>query len=223
MKKLLMSISVLVVLIFGGCATSSPPKPGDSTKPIANQALAAPAIDLAQGYLSSKMITEYILPAAKSGINIQMGGETINKSNVGEYQLKYQSRLLTYRKAIKQRGYKTISGKYRASTTESCARVRSSWVGLNDIKIIQDGFDAQVIASTIHEGTKVSLKNQAAIVESSIVLQDAMNTDYFFRGVIKDKRIEIKPDVSVLRSWPKWAGPPSKKDLENCTITLKKK
>ena len=47
-----------------------------------------------------------------------------------------------------------------------------------------------------------------------------MNSDYFFRGTIKHNEIEIKPDASVLRSWPKWAGPPSQKDLENCTITL---
>jgi hypothetical protein len=60
----------------------------------------------------------------------------------------------------------------------------------------------------------------AAIVDSSIVIQDSMNTGYYFEGKIKNKQIEIKPNVSVLRSWPEWAGPPAQNDIENCTITL---
>lgn len=191
-----------------------------------NQALAAPAIDLAQSYLSVRFVTQYVLPAAEKGVNIQIGNEAINKSNVEEYQRRYQEQLSTYREAIKQRGYKTISGAYRGKATEACTRIQSAWVGLiregraSGIEITQNGFDAQVIVSIEHEGKKLSLRNQAAIAESSIALQDEMNSDYFFRGTIKHNEIEIKPDVSVLRSWPKWAGPPSQKDLENCTITL---
>jgi hypothetical protein len=60
------------------------------------------------------------------------------------------------------------------------------------------------------------------LVEYGIALQDAMNSDYFFRGTIKNDTIEIQPDVSVLQTWPKWAKPPSQQDLETCIVTLTK-
>jgi hypothetical protein len=199
---------------------------GTVPQPTLNQALEAPPIDLAQGYLWVKFVTQDVLPAAGNGVNIQLGGEAINTSNVEEYQRRHQERLSIYREAIKQRGYKTISGSYGGKTTEACARIQSAWVSLIregravGIETTLDNFDAQVIVSTEHEGKKLSLANLAAIAESSIALQDAMNSDYFFLGTIKQNQIEIKPDVSVLRSWPKWSGPPSQKDLENCLITL---
>lgn len=201
-------------------------RPGGSVEPTISQALAAPAIDLAQSYLSAKFMTQ-MFHLVKGGGAIQIGGqETITKSNVEEYQRRYEQRLSTYREAIKQRGHKTVSGAYRGKTTEACARIRSAWVGsiregrASGIEITQDGFDAQVIVSIEHEGKRLSLRNRAAIAESGIALQDEMNSDYFFVGWIKDKEIELKPSLSVLRSWPQWAGPPSREALENCTITL---
>lgn len=198
-------------------------------EPTVSQALAVPAIDLAQSYLQVKFVTEVLLPAAEKGVNITLltpiGSEALNK-NVEQYKRKYQGRFSTYREAIKQRGYRTISGTYRGKTTEACARIKSAWVGsiregrASGIEITQDGFDAQVIVSIEHEGKKLSLRNQVAIAESGIALLDEMNSDYYFVGRIKDKEIELKPSVSVLRSWPQWARPPSREDLENCTITL---
>ena len=216
----------LIALCVVACASTSCATMSTVPQPTLNQALAAPASDLAQGYLSVKLITQHVFPAAEKGVTIQLGNETINKSNVEQYQRRYQERLSIYREAIEQRGYSIIAGTYRGKTTEACARIHSAWVGLisegraNGIEIVQDDFDAQVIVSTEHEGKKLSIRNMAAIAESSIALQDAMNSDYFFLGRIKNKQIEIKPDASVLRSWPRWAGPPSKKDIENCIITL---
>ncbi|NIN36194.1 MAG: hypothetical protein GTO60_14290, partial [Gammaproteobacteria bacterium] len=65
-------------------------------------------------------------------------------------------------------------------------------------------------------------ENQAAIVESAMIIRDGINSSYFFRGQVKNKQIIIKPDPSVLETWPNWAGPPSRKDLKKCKITLDK-
>jgi hypothetical protein len=195
-------------------------------EPAMKRALAAPAPELAQGYLAVKFIVQAVLPMAKMGAVVHLGSETINKSNVDKYERKYERRLSTYREAIKQRGYQTISGTYQGKATEACARVHSMWAQLivekrtSSIEITQDGFDAQVVVSTEDEGRKIGLRNRAAVAESGIALQDGMNSDYYFRGTIEQGRIELKPDVSVLRSWPNWAGPPRQKDLENCTVTL---
>lgn len=219
---------ILVLLVAVGCTTPSVRNTASDVtekEPTLNKALDAPAWALAQGYLWVKSFMP-ILSAADAGATIQLSGETITKSNVEEYRGRYEKQFSLYREAIKQRGYKTISGVYKGETTESCARINSLWVGVihersqSTIEIAQDGIEAQVVIKVKHEGKELVLKNQAVIVESAISVVDAMNSDYFFQGEIQDHVVVIKPNLSVLDTWPKWAGPPSRSDLEGCTITL---
>lgn len=195
-------------------------------EPNLKDALEAPAGDLAQGYLWVKS-TLLSLSVVDAGVTLQLPGEAITKNNVEEYRGRYEKRLSLYREAIEQRGYKTISGAYKGETTESCSRIKSPWVsfihgqGQNEIEITQNGIEAQVVVKANQEGKELSLKNPAVIAESAISVVDGFNSDYFFRGDIKDQAIVIKPILLVLDTWPDWAGPPSRADLENCTITLK--
>ena len=195
---------VLAVAICGALPCYAAEPESEATR---NRALSAPAADLAQGYLWVKMMTAMMPPASKEG-------------------KMYQERLSIYRDAIKQRGYKNIAGAYRGKATESCARIRSTWAGLvlkhgaDSIPITQDGFEAKITIALEHKGEKVDFDIPGIIVESSIVLQEPLNSDYFFQGVIKDRKIEFKPDAAVLRTWPQWAGAPDRKDLKRCTITL---
>lgn len=193
-------------------------------EPTLRMALEAPAWALAQSYLSVKSMMHFV-SAAQAGATIQMQGETINKSNAEEYRGRYEKRLTIYGEAIKQRGYETISGTYKGKTNESCGRIQSVFGlihegGHTGIEIAQNGLEAQLVIKVKYDGKEISLKNPAAIAESAISVLDAMNLDYFFRGEIKDRVIVIKPNLSVLDTWPKWAGPPNRSDLENCTITL---
>lgn len=213
------------ILAIAICSVLSSYAGGSEFQATSSRALTAPAADLAQGYLWIKMVTEKMLPAAKMGASFHLPDATITKSNVEKYEKVYQERLSIYRDAIKQRGYKTIAGAYKGTATESCERIGSTWAdlvltGTEPIEITQDGFEAQLIISTEYEGKKVSFPIQAIIVESSILLQEPLNSNYFFRGVIKDREVEFKPDASVLRTWPQWAGPPKPTDLERCAITL---
>lgn len=195
-------------------------------EPNLKDALDAPAGDLAQGYLWVKSILLF-LSNVDVGVTLQLPGETITKNNVQEYRGRYEKRLTLYREAITQRGYKTISGTYKGETTESCARIKSPWVSLiqlqeqSGIEIVQNGIEAQIVIKIKQEGEELSLKNQAVIAESALSVVDEFNSDYFFRGDIKEQEIVIKPILLVLDTWPDWAGPPSQSDLENCTITLK--
>ncbi len=188
-------------------------------------ALEASAADLAQAYLTTKTRLAF-LDIAVPGITIIHLGETINKDSAEGFRARDEKLLSVYKQAIMQRGYKSFAGAYRGVTTESCARIKSSWVGIvhereqSGIEITQNGIDAQLILRGKRKDKEVSLENEAAIAESSIAILDAMNSDYLFRGELKDQTIFIKPDPKVLDTWPKWAGPPSRRDLENCTITL---
>lgn len=213
---------VVVLSLFGSSFSFD----AAAEEPTLKKALDAPAWALAQSYLSMKTVVHF-LSAADAGATIQLPGETITQSNMEESRRRYEKRLSLYGEAIKQRGYKTISGAYKGETTESCARIKSLWVGVihergqSGIEIAQDGMEAQLVIRVKHEGEALSLKNEAAIAESAISVLDAMNSDYFFRGEIKDQVITIKPNLSVLDTWPEWADPPSRSDLENCTITLR--
>ena len=189
------------------------------------QAMMAPADDLAVSYLWVKFIAD-IIPHPQGGGTLNIGGEEITPENAEEYRQKYDKRLKLYKEAIKYRGYKTIAGSYLSKTSKSCARIQSSWVSLLHeasnpvVEIEQDGFDALIVIKAVYEGNELASENQAAIAESAVAILDAMNSDYYFRGLIKDNNIQIRPDISVLGSWPKWANPPKRKDLEKCTITL---
>jgi hypothetical protein len=195
-------------------------------EPTLQDILKVPASALAQDYLRVQLILGF-LPLARGGVTIQLPGETITQSNVEEYRVRYEKRLSLDGEAIKQRGYKTISGTYKGETTPSCANISSPWVGIiqkqnqSEIEIVQKGMEAQLIVRLNREGKEMSLQNPAAIAESAISIVDEMNSDYFFRGEIQNQAIVIKPNLSVLDTWPKWASPPTRSDLENCTITLK--
>lgn len=194
-------------------------------EPTLQDILKVPASTLAQDYLRVQLILGF-LPLARGGVTIQLPGETITQSNVEEYRVRYEKRLSLDGEAIKQRGYKTISGTYKGEATESCANIGSPWVGIiqknqSEIEIVQKEMEAQLIVRVKREGKEFSLKNPAAIAESAISIVDEMNSDYFFRGEIQNQAIVIKPNLSVLDSWPTWASPPRRSDLENCIITLK--
>ena len=189
-------------------------------------ALKVPAYDLARSYFHSKMMIERLLPAARAGATIVTPGGEINQENAGEYEREYHERLSAYAEVITHRGYKDLSGSYQSRTTKSCGRIQSHWVGLihedsaSGIEIRQDGFEAQLIVKIKSGGKEFSVENPAIIVEAAIFVLDAMNSEYGFRGKVKGEAILLKPDVSVLKTWPGWAGPPRKKDLKKCTITL---
>lgn len=218
-----------IALAIALCSSAPRPAVAGTNEPTLDRALNAPAADLAQGYLWVRFTLRYLIPAAKKGVRVHIGAETIDKKNVDEYERRYGSRLDTYRRAIHQRGYKTIAGHYRGEATQACTQAGSVWASLiaadraNDVEITQTGFEARLIVTARHNGARIHVDNAAAIVESSMVVHDRMHSDYFFRGKITDKGIRIKPVLSVLRAWPKWAHPPSRKALENCVVTLVKR
>jgi head-tail adaptor len=212
---------VILSILISGCSEQL-----IKTEPTLQDALDASASDLALSYLSMKHTVRFVAIGERATVTI--GNITINKDNVAEYKAKFEGRLSLYEKAIRQRGFKTVAGLYKGEATESCVRTNAIWAALiqkqsqKAIEITQEVMDAQVVITVEQEGKEISLKNPAAIAESAIAVNEATNSDYYFRGEIKNKVIVFRPDVSVLNTWPKWAKPPSRRDLEECIITLER-
>jgi len=218
------------VLLGAGCSSTV-----TKEEPTQNDLLKAPAANLAQSYLVAKTRLRLVERQVKFGsfggsgarFTLKTGGEMIDKDNVDEYLAKYQKQLSLYEEAIRQRGSNDLSGMYQGEATESCSRINSIFAAAiqgqkqGAIEIRQNNMNALLVVSVLQDGGEFDVSNPAAVVESALAVIDAANSDYYFRGQFNNDVIEIKPDVSVLKTWPKWANPPSRSDLEKCVITLK--
>ena len=189
-------------------------------------ALGAPAADLIQGYMFTKMVVDGLIPMAEMGITVYAGNEKITERNAESMRTKFQARLDIYSQAINQRGYAQIAGRYRGTSTDECDRAGIFWLGsigsdeIQDISIFQDGIELTMTLSVLHENDLFDLDIGGYIVESSLILMDPLNSDYHVFGVVSQNQIELRPDPRVLEGWPGWAAPPKKKDVKNCRVRL---
>ena len=219
-----------IVLFGAGCSSDL-----IKEEPTQNDLLKAPAANLAQGYLVTKTRLRIIERQVKFGsfsgsgarFILKSGGETIDKDNVDEHLAKTQKQLSLYEEVIRQRGSNDLSGIYQGEATESCSRSNSIFAATiqarkhGAIEIRQNNMNALVVVSVLQDDGEFDVSNPAAVVESALAVIESTNSDYYFRGQFNNDVIEIRPDVSVLNTWPKWANPPSRSDLEECVITLK--
>ena len=224
-------LGLVAVLLAIGCST------GAETKTrIQKDVSGVHSEDLAQGYLAVKTSLEHLNKFVKAGafsgsgasFMIKIRGEVVNKDNVNEYLGKFQRQFSVYEEAIMERGFADVTGKYQGEATKSCAKSNSLFAGaiqqklVTGIDIRQEGIDAQFSISLKLEGKDSSIGTGAAIAETAIAVIEPTNSDFYFLGEIRDRTILLKPDVSVLKTWPGWANPPSQSDLELCVVKLER-
>ena len=212
-------------------------------EPSLNVALEAPAVELAQSYLWLKVLGEWFELSGKETLPLE--GDIDEYRRKEEYRRKHEKWLPIYSEAIEKRGYKTISGTYKGEYTESCERIyypkggmaitsflfslqpevqRSELIG---IEIMQQGKDAMV-DYIFEEELAWLLEYPVVVVESAISIFDwvhplafdSIELSFFFRGEIKNQKIIVKPDLSVLERWPAGYDIPGRHDLINCTVTF---
>ena len=198
---------------------------GGGGEPTLQDALDVPAVGLSQGY---RQMESYLdsLSLAEGGSTIQTPEGTIDQGNVQQYRERFEARLAIYRAAIEQRGYESFAGNYDASATESCSRAGSAWAGLvsegavRGVEIVQEGFAIQLMTRFELNGEIQSIETQPVAVESVMTFDDFGNSDYSLVGEIEDGKIVVKPDDRVLDTWPQWANPSKRDDLNDCRVTL---
>ena len=91
---------------------------------------------------------------------------------------------------------------------------------VSQVRIDQDKIEATFEVFFDHEGRQGTLRNRAAVVESSIAIADSMNSDSFSTGSLEGSELVVRPDVRVLDSWPEWAGRPQEEDVLGCAVIL---
>lgn len=195
-------------------------------EPTLEDALAAPAADLIQSYMFTHSVVHSSIPMAEMGVTVHLGSEKITERNAAKKLKKYQRRLDIYTEAINQRGFDNVMGRYVGQSTKSCEHSGAFWLGsigtdsVRDIVIAQDWAGITVTLTMVEQGEAFDFEVSGFVLESSLVLMDPMNSDYYIRGEVLDGRIELRPDPRVVDAWPAWAGPPDRADVENCRVDL---
>lgn len=196
-------------------------------------ALEASPDDLGVAYLVALNLIE-MTEIAGGGIQIHTPEGVIDERNAPRKRKEFQSRLDIYHEAIFERGFDDFSGQYSvASVSPSCAKSGSLWLSgpvegaFESYTIAQEEFTLTLTLSlALKPGMQTDLGSfelEGVAVESSLALADPINSDYFLKGRLLDGRLEIRPRLDVLDGWPKWAGPPEKRDLERCVLVLQRK
>jgi hypothetical protein len=232
----------LAVVLGSTLAIAAPTQPAGGKASIAQQEDADPELvaaalqaspgDLGLSYLANRSLIR-MADLVGGGIQIHTPQGVIDESSAAKQKQEGERRLRAYREAILQRGFENFSGTYKvASVTPSCADTGSLWLGgavegiLEEYVFSQESFELVLsITPKIEPGTMDDVGTfdlEGVVVESAILIEDPFNSDYFIEGEGFGDRIELKPNLNVLKSWPKWAGPPKKRDLERCKLVLMK-
>lgn len=196
------------------------------------KAMNASAEDLGMAYLVNQSLIK-MTEMASAGIQIHTADGIIDDRTAAQKRKEFERRLQIYRDAMMLRGFEDFTGKYSvASVKSACAKSGSLWLSgsaekaFKDYEIVQDGFSVKLTLKINPEAGAPSANGAFALegvaVESTLVIEDPINSDYYIKGFLKDGRLEIRPRLEVLNGWPEWASPPKKRDLERCILVLQR-
>lgn len=199
---------------------------------LSQKALEIPPEDLGAAFLANQTMIE-LIELATRGIRIHTPDGVIDEKTASEKRAEFERRQEIYAAAILQRGFQDFSGKYSlASVTQACARSGSLWVSgalegaFDAYEIVQSGFRLELavtLADKLAQSDDIGvLELEGVVVESTMVLADPLNSDYFLEGKGANDRIEIRPRLDVVDAWPEWAGPLKRRDLERCILVLER-
>jgi hypothetical protein len=218
---LLCWVALLGCVLGGAMAVSKSFSPPPSAKTVA----AASSLDLAISYDGVRQLYAF-LPMVESGMTIHTPEGKVTRGNVAKIRRNLEERLAVYRTEIESRGYVELSGVYSVRVTPPCAHTQS-WLimiesqSAEEVEISQITFEFKLSHKISHEGRQFNNVMEGVVVEDQISFRDSMNSDFVFIGSVEGRTITIRPDTdAVLASWPNWAGPPKRKDLNACVVTL---
>ncbi|SFP98525.1 hypothetical protein SAMN05216419_10423 [Nitrosomonas cryotolerans] len=152
------------------------------------KALVAPPEMLALSYLAvsyNLKLAEQAHFGATVHIIEQHKPVIIDISNAKTYITLFEERPSIYASAIQHRGFQQLATEYVAEVSHGCETV-----GFLEGKIVfdQDKFALQVAHGFFQE----KLKHRGIVVESALVIENAMNPEIIFIGKIQQDRIELE-------------------------------
>jgi len=220
LRRRSLSIVCVVSLVLTSCAILH------AQEPTLEIALSIPAFELARKYSDASSLEQFLV-LAEGGATVQTPEGTITSDNVMEYRERIEGRINVYRSAIEERGFSKLPRALRLdSSTKECKRVGSGWAGLllesdlETIEVAQTGYAAELVTKVDFSGVKREISQPVTVVETALAMTDYSNSSYTWIGRLSSSKIEFRPALENLDSWPDWASPPKKKDLEKCLIVL---
>jgi hypothetical protein len=173
------------------------------------------------------LILEQFLILADSGSTIQTPNGAITDENVADVRLALEGRMGVCAAAIQVRGQTALPRHVTVlSSAGACKNVGSSWADVVSEDLVQgietnlEEFPGILSTTIMIDGRDKSVEQPFVQVESALAMMDYSNTSYIWLGTVSGDRITFRPDVRVLDSWPEWAAPPKKKNLEKCRIEV---
>jgi hypothetical protein len=199
------------------------------------QAMRAPAKNLASAYVSVQSILDVYLPMVDAGATLILADGVVDASNLSWTRQDYASRKRAYERAIERRGSAAVGGTYRVGMSDGCKASGSLFAAALEanaftaVNISQKGatvtlrFRINSRLTGAPAGADRNLEVFGAVVESSVVLVDPVFHDYTFEGYLAGDMLVLRPDAdAVLARWPVWSAAPVRQSLDSCSIVLER-
>ena len=192
-----------------------------------DDALTAPAGNLAEACIYLEQMIEQHVPFAEAGTEVHTNEGTITQDNAAEYRAMFAADLEIIHKAIGMRGRIDVAGSYTATATESCERIGSTLGGLvleaedAAIGIAQDEYRVVLELTVPGDDDPLTVTFPGIIVESMFLVSDPMYLNYRYIGWRHDNGyLVVRPTPGIMAYWPEWANPPEEQDILDCALTL---
>lgn len=189
--------------------------------------VSAPAAEVATSYRNVRQWIQ-LLRLAEMGMNVVMGGRTVNADNVAAVRAELTERIALLRAAVAQRGRAELAGTYRAQANRACGRIPSFWAQgvrehvIRDVTLAQDAGEIRLAQDVVLKGESRRVEITGVIVDSAIAFTDPLNSDFGFVGELSAGTIVVRPEVeAILAAWPAWVEPPSREHLAECAVRLR--
>ncbi len=187
---------------------------------------AASSEDLATSYREQLQITSHFALVEEGG-TLHLPNQIVSRDNLEQVKVEVADRMAAVGAAITDRGYATVAGTYVPKATSECKRIPSGWAGsiasgaVSRITVSQDTFELLLVQQFTIEGESGTYEIKGVIVDSTIVFDDMMNSDFGLVGQAAGGTIKVRPQVDqILAAWPSWVKAPNRKDLSRCEVTL---
>lgn len=192
-----LTVLLLCLLVVAACAPAQSEE--GLTHPTSEQALEAPPAHLALGYLATRSTLDMI-EFARAGGTVQTPEVTINASNAETYAARYTERLATYTAAIDQRGYQRVAGVYSVRASDACGAAGSMLPAATGITINQDRFKVELTQDLPTGDRLADIVHKGIIVENTLVITDAIASDFTFLGQAQQRALELRPYVANIQA-----------------------
>ena len=166
-----------------------------------------------------------MIELAQQGGGVSLNGKRVTASNAPQILAVFDKTLKRCADADAAMRSPDMSGHWlpRQSSGEHCASMLATAIATEGtvVNARKAGSELAVDIALTMEGKAYSFKATGIAVGALFALTDPGNSDFLWLGEVNDRTVTLRPDIDqVLASWPGWAHPPKRSELETCRLNL---